>query len=366
MPGTPGFGVAEHAVLIGIDGIMPSTLQDAISRGTTPNLAGLKDRGAWSYDVRVTQPSSSLSSWASILTGAPPAWHGVHHAAQFGRPPAYPVRPAGYPEGVIWPTLFTAAREARPAITTAAYYSWPPLGGLLAGDLLNASVLRTCGSCDACKDVEPEMASEFARALKRERYGLSWIYFDVLDECAHRMGNRDEARYLPLIQQVDGLVGRITRALHAAKMARSTLIFVLSDHGREAPTGKRHGGFSTAEMAVPWILAGPGVRPGTQLAWPIASTDAAPTLLHALGIRPPVQMHGRVVAEAFEGGGADTWRVRALTLRAASPERRLDASQRLVGALLSPGAVCAFFLSCLVGVGCRALHRSASSDFAPG
>ena len=62
----------------------------------------------------------------------------------------------------------------------------------------------------------------------------------------------------------------------------------------------------------------------------------------------------------------DAWRVRALTLRAASPERRLDASQRLVGALLSPGAVCAFFLSCLVGVGCRALHRSASSDFAPG
>ena len=38
---------------------------------------------------------------------------------------------------------------------------------------------------------------------------------------------------------------------------------------------------------------------------PISSTDAAPTLLHALGVTPPVQMHGRVVAEAFGGGGVE-------------------------------------------------------------
>ena len=87
-----GFGAAEHVLLIGIDGITPRALNDAIARGDAPSLAALRSRGAWSDEVRVTQPSSSLSSWASILTGSPPEMHGVHLAAQLRS--EYPVRPA--------------------------------------------------------------------------------------------------------------------------------------------------------------------------------------------------------------------------------------------------------------------------------
>ena len=53
-------------------------------------------------------------------------------------------------------------------------------------------------------------------------------------------------------------------------------------------------------MVVPWIVAGPGVRQGVTLTWPISSTDAAPTLLHTIGVRPPLQMHGRVVDRSDE------------------------------------------------------------------
>lgn len=306
----PGFGAAQHALIIGIDGVTPYTLEDSIARGVAPNLQSLRARGSRARDVRVTQPSSSLSSWASILTGAPPVFHGVHSGAQFSQPPVYPVRPATYPQHVQWPTIFAAVREANPAMTTGAYYSWSPLGGLIGEDRLNASVLTPCGSCDACIEAEPVQVQEFVKALKRRRFSLSWVYFDVLDECAHAWGNTDD-RYLALVTTVDEWVGQILRALRLAKMEQSTLVFVLSDHGRRTPVGRDHGAFTTDEMVVPWIIAGPGVRADAQLTWPISSTDAAPTVLHALGIRAPLQMHGRVVHEVFEDGGASAWWVGA-------------------------------------------------------
>ena len=307
----PSFGAAQHAIIIGIDGITPYTLEDSIARGIAPNLQALRSRGSRANDVRVTQPSSSLSSWASILTGAPPVFHG-HGAA--GAPP---VRPATYPEHIQWPTIFAAVREANPAMTTGAYYSWPPLGGLIGEDRLNSSVLTSCEGCEQCIEAEPAQASEYVKALKRRRFSLSWVYFDVLDECAHWWGNSDD-RYFSLVTTVDDWVGQILRALRVAKMEQSTLVFVLSDHGRRTPGGRDHGAFTTDEMVVPWIIAGPGVRADTQLTWPISSTDAAPTVLHALGIRAPLQMHGRVVHEIFEEGGASAWWVGA-----DKPDRRL-------------------------------------------
>jgi len=389
----PGFGVAQHAVLIGIDGIPPWVLNNAISSGSAPALAALRRRGAWSDDVRATQPSSSLSNWASILTGAPPEWHGVHTAAQSNKP-TFPVRPATYPAGTIWPNMFTSAREARSNASTGAYFSWPPLGSLLGqSDGLNASVLRACSSCEKCQTAEATLVADFVHALKKQRHLLSWLYLDVLDECGHRYGALDREQYAPLVAMVDSWLGRVLRALHAAKMMRSTLVLVLSDHGRAAPDFKQHGGFTTDEMAVPWILSGVGVREGISLRWPISSTDAAPTLLHALGITPPVQMHGRAVLEAFEGFEAVIngvgWRVRAASTRnqtahtrgarhvAASGASGGGAAARAVsasghgmslGAVVGGGAALLLLAVLVYPFASRALRRGGgiSTGFAPG
>lgn len=140
--------------------------------------------------------------------------------------------------------------------------------------------------------------------------------------------------------------------------------------GRDAPTGRSHGGFSTAELEVPWILSGPGVVAG-RLTVPISSTDAAPTLLHALGVTPPEQMHGRVVAEAF-GGGGGRWRVASRPLRNESlaaallppaSEARHSALGSSLGWLLL--ALCAVLTLPQV---VRAIKRSrgVSTGFAPG
>ena len=101
-------------------------------------------------------------------------------------------------------------------------------------------------------------------------------------------------------------------------MAEKTALLVMSDHGRAQPTLAHHGGFSTSELAVQWLLSAPGVRAGHRIRWPVSIMDSAPTLLHTLGISPPVQFYGRVVADAFVGARAG-WDAPSTTSERATP-----------------------------------------------
>lgn len=210
------------------------------------------------------------------------------------------VRPATLKSGATWPNVFTAAQRIKgPRFTTAAYYSWPPLGQLLPRAALNASLLTACSSCEQCMRVEPALVANFTQALRRKKYGLSWLYIDALDECGHAQGG-NSASYPAIVQKVDFWVGQVVDALQAARMLERTALLVVSDHGRDAPTGRGHGAFTTAELSVQWLLLAPGVHRGTRLKSPVSIMDAAPTLLHALGVPAPVQMYGRVVREAWQ------------------------------------------------------------------
>ena len=135
-------------------------------------------------------------------------------------------------------------------------------------------------------------------ALRSQRFGLSWLYLDALDECGHARGDRSKS-YGALVRMVDGIVGKVVTTLREADMLHKTTLLVMSDHGRESQ-GFGHGGYTTGELSVQWLLSGPGVRQGVTLETPVSIMDGAPTLLHALGVAPPLQMRGRVVREAYE------------------------------------------------------------------
>ena len=73
----------------------------------------------------------------------------------------------------------------------------------------------------------------------------------------------------------------------------------MSDHGRAAEwlwSRRIH----DRRDGRPVLLVGPSVRQGVRLSSPVSIMDSMATLLHALGITPPVQVYGRVVREAFE------------------------------------------------------------------
>lgn len=138
--GVPGFGLADHAVLVGVDGLSVRALHHALSSGMAPTIAHLRRTSAFTDDARCVQPSLSLPNWASVLFGAPPSLHGVH----LGNVLDDALRPATLEQGMGWPDLFSSARFHKNELTTAAFYSWPPLSQLMPRQGLNVSVLMPC------------------------------------------------------------------------------------------------------------------------------------------------------------------------------------------------------------------------------
>ena len=71
---------------------------------------------------------------------------------------------------------------------------------------------------------------------------------------------------------------------------------VTSDHG-----GFRsgHGDYSEADMFIPALFMGPGVKPRTTITSYVTDKDFAPTALNALGLQPGKYMVGRVVEDIY-------------------------------------------------------------------
>ena len=71
---------------------------------------------------------------------------------------------------------------------------------------------------------------------------------------------------------------------------------VTADHG-----GFRggHGDYSEADMFIPALFMGPGVKPGSTITSYVTDKDFAPTALNALGLQPGKYMVGRVVEDIY-------------------------------------------------------------------
>lgn len=95
-------------------------------------------------------------------------------------------------------------------------------------------------------------------------------------------------RYRNALRHVDALTGRLLRELEDEGALEDTLVVVTGDHGEEfADNGYwgHTGNFTAAQIAVPFLLHGPGVEPGVETR-PTSHVDLAPTLLEILGADP--------------------------------------------------------------------------------
>lgn len=67
---------SNRLLIIGLDGLCWPLVERLIEAGTVPNLARLRQEGAWGPLTSVV-PTQSASAWASFITGQNPARHGV-------------------------------------------------------------------------------------------------------------------------------------------------------------------------------------------------------------------------------------------------------------------------------------------------
>ena len=279
-PATAAVPGVEHVVVIGCDGF--GSL--AFSGDHTPTLNGLMREGAYTLKARGVMPTSSSPNWASMIMGAGPEQHGV--TSNEWETNKFTIAPLATGSGGMFPTIFGVLREQKPRTRIACIYDWDGFGRLLER-----------GAPDILENVKgsPATAKRAVEVIKQKKPDFLFIHFDEVDHAGHKHGWKSP-EYFAAVQEVDGLIGDIVQALQQAGIEKKTILVMTADHGG---TGTSHGGESMAELEIPLILRGPGVR-HTEIKTFVNTYDLAPTLAWIFGLKLPACWIGKPVLEAFK------------------------------------------------------------------
>ena len=270
----------NHVVIIGCDGLSP----DGVQKAKTPNMDSLMQRGAYTMRARAVMPTSSSPNWASMLMGAGPEQHGVTSNAW--RPDKFELTPTAVGSGGIFPTIFSVLRAQQPSAVIACFHDWGGFGILFERE-----------APDVIEDTDgPVNTTERAVAyFKAKQPDFTFIHLDHIDHAGHAYGH-GTPEYYKSVEEADRLIGETIQGLKAAGMLEQTVLIVTSDHGG---VGKGHGGATTAEVEIPWIIAGPGVASAKELTSFVNTYDTAATVAHIFGLTAPDCWIAKPVLEAF-------------------------------------------------------------------
>lgn len=274
---------AKHVVLIGFDGWGGYSMPTA----DMPNVKALMERGSFTMHKRSVLPSSSAPNWAAMFMGSPTEVHG--YTTWGSKTPEIPT-PAVNEHG-IFPTIFSAVRQAHPSSDIGVVYEWETIKYLI--DTLSLSYHRHGVNTPDMPDAVCRLAECY---IIDKKPMLMAVCFDEPDHTGHVNGH-DTPEYYSMLANLDKLVGRIVYALDQAGILNETFIIVTSDHGG---INKGHGGITLQEMETPFIIAGPGIKHNYELTDLMLQQDVAATIAVLLGADIPQQWNGKPMIEAFE------------------------------------------------------------------
>jgi predicted AlkP superfamily pyrophosphatase or phosphodiesterase len=281
----PGFGASpvrgvRTVVVLGVDGFGANVLR----AGMPPHFRDFQQQGAYSLKARGVMPTVTFPNFASMLSGAGPEQHGV--TSNDWRPDVFTIAPSCRGIGGHFPTIFGIVRTQRPKANLAMFFD---------GDgfpfIVEADVPDKIGMGKGA-DATFAMAMEY---LTSERPALMFLHLDLMDHAGHTEGFESPA-YAQALAHCDDLLGEMMRRLRESGMLASTIVLISSDHGG---IGKRHGGSSMTELEIPWMIRGPGVAVGREIAEPIDTFDTASTIAFIYGLKQPACWIGRPVLAAF-------------------------------------------------------------------
>ena len=235
-----------------INSLQPTNLmQIAKEGGFAKALVGGK-KGAYNQT-----PTISAVGYNSILTGT---WVNKHNVRDND------IKAPNY----NYPTIFKLLKANNPAKKIGIFSSWTDNRTKLVGeDIPNTGNIHFDYSYDGLeldtvnykhdknKDymhiIDNKVAEEAAKIIKEKAPDLSWVYLEYTDDMGHKYG--DSPQFKQAIGYADNQVGRIWQAIKHREQYfnENWLIIITTDHGRDAATGKNHGGQSDREKAG-WIV----------------------------------------------------------------------------------------------------------------
>ena len=141
------------------------------------------------------------------------------------------------------------------------------------------------------------MSRDAARLIESEGPDLSWVYLQYTDDVAHEHGDSPELDQA--VVDMDVRLGLIWSAVQARQKASGEdwLIIVTTDHGRDAKTGRDHGGQSERERTI-WIVTNSQRLTPDFHAMP-AIVDIYPSIAKHLGITIPEQVSRHLDGASF-------------------------------------------------------------------
>jgi predicted AlkP superfamily pyrophosphatase or phosphodiesterase len=256
-------------LLLLLDGLRP----DALSPTRTPAIWGLKSRGASTLTAQSVMPSITLPCHMALFHSVPPDRHGI--TTNTYTPMARPL-----------PGLFDVADAA--GRRCGFFYNWEPLRNLgLPGSLAHSTFMKNAEEPGG----DEAVAGEAARVLLTSRFDFAFVYLGNIDHAGHSHGWMSDG-YLDQVATTDTVVGRLL-----AELPPDTHVLLQADHGGHERT---HGTPAADDMNIPWLLAGPKIKPGHSLEQPVSLLDTAPTLARLLDLTPHPHWEGRSVDEAFK------------------------------------------------------------------
>jgi arylsulfatase A-like enzyme len=269
---TPAPEAGHHVVVVAIDGLRP----DAITEADTPRLARLVREGASSLTSHVPKPTLTLPAHLSMVTGQTAQKHGVRTNQTLTQEPA-------------GATLFTAVHDA--GGRTALYVGKHKLLALAPRGSADVVLAPGAGDSNWEAGSSARLAAQFAADFPRERFAFALVHLREPDEAGHAAGWMTPA-YRAALAEADRGLAVVLRAIQDSGLP--VTVILTTDHGGE---GTDHWSHEALDSTVPWICAGPGVKPGATIA-PSSIVDTAPTAAALLGVTLP-DVDGRVVKECL-------------------------------------------------------------------
>lgn len=272
----------KHILVIGVDGMSPDGLQNA----KTPMMDSMIKNGAATMNGRAVLPSSSGANWASMMMGAGVEQHGI--TVNTWKRDNYQLPPIVATEKGTFPTIFTLFKDQRPDAHIGAVYDWGTFGRFFEKSEVDF---------DIDGDHEDDTTKEVVAYIKKHRPEFTFVQLDHVDHAGHSTGYRSSG-YYQSVQKADSLITEMVNATKEAGIFEHTLFIVVADHGG---LGFSHGGETPAEMTVPFILYGAGIKQGYLIEETVYQYDNAATVAYAMGLKTPQAWVGRPVKSAFVG-----------------------------------------------------------------
>ncbi|MBX2946602.1 MAG: alkaline phosphatase family protein [Cyclobacteriaceae bacterium] len=283
------------AIFIILDGISA----DVLEKVSTPAIDEIASCGAYTRAYtgglkghHSQSPTVSAVGYNHILTGTWSYKHNVWDNA---------IKEPNYH---YW-NIFRLAKQSNPALQTAIFSTWLDNRTKLVGDGLpeagNITIDYAFDGFELNEEKFPHdpekkyilaideyVADEAARYIREQAPDLSWVYLEYTDDAGHRYG--DGVEYEEAIRKADGQVNRIWESVkyRESVFKEDWLVLVTTDHGRDATTGKEHGGQSDRERTV-WISTN-SKKLNEKFGKQTAAVDILPSMVRHMDFQLPLQL----------------------------------------------------------------------------